>query len=176
MRARAFSLLELVVVVVIIGVIAAIAVPRMSGFAAGSKVQAAASSVRTMQEKVIEYQGLEGAWPTTIDPNWFMGGRIPGNPYATTQKHNVQAVAGGAAVTEPTVKVVGGGKAAYWYNRDNGQVRARVADMGSASATIALYNAVNGTRVTALNQTAVDSGVSEEAVEGTKTITIGIGG
>lgn len=152
MRARAFSLLELVVVVVIIGVIAAIAVPRMSGFAAGSKVQAAASSARTMQEKVIEYQGLEGVWPSTIDPNWFMGGQIPANPYDARTPRTVQVVNGGASVTEPTIKVVGGGKAAYWYNRDNGQVRIRVAELGGPAATVALYNAVNGTKVTALNQ------------------------
>lgn len=176
MTVRAFSLLELVVVVVIIGVIAAIAVPRMSGFAAGSKVQAAASSVRSMQERVIEYQGLEGAWPSAIDPNWFMGGRIPSNPYSGTSPRGVQAVKGGVEATEPTIKIVGGGKAAYWYNRDNGQVRARVADMGKASATIALYNVVNGTGVTALNQTVVESGTVEPDAEATKTITIELGG
>ncbi|MCL4220346.1 MAG: prepilin-type N-terminal cleavage/methylation domain-containing protein [Phycisphaerales bacterium] len=177
MMVRAFSLLELVVVVVIIGVIAAIAVPRMSGFAAGSKVQAAASSVRAMQEKVIEYQGLMGEWPSTIDPNWFLGGRIPSNPYAGNPSRGVQAVNGGAGVTEPTIKVVGGGKAAYWYNRDNGQVRVRVADLGNAAATIALYNAVNGTGVTALNQTVPESGgAPAESKGGGKTIVIELGG
>ncbi|KAA0215852.1 MAG: prepilin-type N-terminal cleavage/methylation domain-containing protein [Leptolyngbya sp. PLA3] len=162
MKASAFSLLELVVVVVIVGVIAAIAIPRLSGFAAGSKVQAAASSVRAMQERVIEYQGLEGSWPGTIDPNWFMGGRIPPNPYDGTSPRGIQSVNAGADVTEPTIKVTGAGKAAYWYNRDNGQVRARVANLGTAGANVALYNAVNGTGVSALNQTKIESG-SEEA-------------
>lgn len=153
MRSRAFSLLELVVVVVIIGVIAAIAVPRMSGFAAGSKVQAAASSVRAMQEKVIEHQGLTGAWPSTLDPDWFMGGRIPANPYAGSTPRGLQAVSGGADVSEPTIKTLGSGKAAFWYNRDNGEIRARVPDLGNASATLALYNAVNGTSLTAIADT-----------------------
>lgn len=172
MAVRAFSLLELVVVVVIVGVIAAIAVPRMSGFAAGSKVQAAASSARAMQEKVIEHQGLTGAWPSVIDPNWFMGGRIPANPYERTSPRVVQAVTGAADLTEPSIKILGSGRAAYWYNRTNGQVRIRVTDTGNAAATLALYNAVNGTGLTALNQTKVEG--SGEG--GTQIITFEIGG
>lgn len=165
MRARAFSLLELVVVVVIIGVIAAIAVPRMSGFAAGSKVQAAAASVRTMQERVVEYEGLNGAYPTTVDPDWFVGSRLPANPYEGTSPRGLQAVSGGADVTEPAIKTLGSGKAAYWYNRDNGEVRARVLDLGNAFQTLGLYNAVNGTSLTSIAQTKGGEGSASVSFE-----------
>ena len=171
MRARAFSLLELVVVVVIIGVIAAIAVPRMGGFAARSKTAAASASVRQMQELIVQYEGLNGTYPATLVPNWFAGGQIPANPYESTNPRAVQVVHAGADVTEPTAKTLGGGARPYWYNRDNGEVRARVPDLGHASATVSLYNAVNGTNLTAMSETKFNLVVDE-----TETITVDLGG
>jgi len=42
---------------------------------------------------------------------------------------------------------------AYWYNPDNGIVRARVTPQETVSDTLALYNEVNNTAVTAMAQT-----------------------
>jgi len=148
MRSRAFSLLELVVVVVILGVIGAIAVPRVSGFAARSKVSAASASVRMIQKRIIEEEAAEGRYPSAIDPDWFSAGEIPPNPFEKTSPRSVQVVKAGASVTEPVNKTVGSGRSAYWYNMDNGSFRARVAAQGSTGATVALYNEVNGTTLT----------------------------
>lgn len=53
MRTRAaFSLIELVIVIVIIGVVAAIAVPRMSNAATNSKVATAAANLQTIRKAV----------------------------------------------------------------------------------------------------------------------------
>ena len=68
-RPRGFSLVELVVVVVIIGIIAAIAVPRMSSAAARSKFGALRANLATLNRAVdlytIEHGGLHPAQDKT---------------------------------------------------------------------------------------------------------------
>jgi len=55
-------------------------------------------------------------------------------------------------VTEPAVKTTTVSRA-FWYNSDNGEIRARVSDQGATAATIDLYNAVNGTSITGMADT-----------------------
>lgn len=63
-RARAFSLIELVIVVVIIGIIAAIAIPRMSRGAAGAGDNALASNLATLRKAIDLYAAEhDGAFP-----------------------------------------------------------------------------------------------------------------
>jgi general secretion pathway protein G len=144
---RAFSLIELVVVVVILGVIGAIAIPRMSGMVTRSKVQGAAGAVQAVRSVVEEYRAIHGSPPATLGATNFYGKSAPKNPYASTSPRTIQVIAAGAGVTEPSIKTVSG-KAAFWYNPDNGEFRARVSDQGSISLTVDLYNAVNGTSIT----------------------------
>ena len=60
-RRAAFSLIELVIVIVIIGIIAAIAVPRMSHAAVNGKVATASANLQTIRKAVdfftAEHQG-----------------------------------------------------------------------------------------------------------------------
>jgi prepilin-type N-terminal cleavage/methylation domain-containing protein len=155
--ARAFSLIELVMVVVVLGVIGAIAVPRLSGFGERAKVSAAAANVSIVKSRIEEYIAVEGVPPTAISGDWFAGKRVPKNPFATTgDPRQVQAVSGGVGVTEPSIKTIEG-RVSYWYNRDNGEFRARVATKGSAEATLAVYNTVNGTSLADANATAKDT-------------------
>ena len=65
-RARAFSLVELVIVVVIIGVIAAIAVPRISRGAKGAGESALRGSLASLRNSIDMYAAEHnGAWPGT---------------------------------------------------------------------------------------------------------------
>jgi prepilin-type N-terminal cleavage/methylation domain-containing protein len=144
---RAFSLIELVVVVVILGVIGAIAIPRMSGMVSRSKVQGAAGAVQAVRSVIEEYRATRGSPPATLGTTNFYGKSAPRNPYAPAGPTDIEVVAAGAAVTEPAVKTTTVSRA-FWYNSDNGEFRARVSEQGSVSATVDLYNAVNGTSIT----------------------------
>ncbi|GAB4384348.1 MAG: hypothetical protein Kow0022_06650 [Phycisphaerales bacterium] len=167
---RAFSLLELAVAVVIIGIIGAIAIPRISGFADRSRIHAASATVRQMQSLVFQFEAENGVYPASVDPAWFADGKIPPNPLENADPRQVEVVRAGAAVTDPAVKTLGAGAPAFWYNSDNGQVRARVPNQGSASATLALYNAVNGTALSttgaSVGSTVVGGGALSKIVSG----------
>lgn len=142
-----FSLIELVVVVVILGVIGAIATPRFSGMVARSKVQGAAGAVNAARSVIEEYRAVHGSPPVKVSAEHFHSEQLPRNPYATTLHQSIEVVSAGAGITEPATKTLGG-QTSFWYNADNGEFRARVPAQGSAAATMALYNAVNQTQVT----------------------------
>ncbi len=152
MSRRAFSLIELVVVVVILGVIGAIAVPRMSGMASRAKVQGAAGAVQAVRSVIEEYRAINGSPPATLGTESFYGKSRPRNPYAPLGPTDIEILAAGVSVTEPVEKTTTASRA-FWYNSDNGEFRARVADLGSALATVELYNAVNGTSITSYSDT-----------------------
>ncbi|UCE48718.1 MAG: prepilin-type N-terminal cleavage/methylation domain-containing protein [Phycisphaerales bacterium] len=78
-RTRGFTLVELMIVVLILGALAAIAIPRILGGAATARNNACATNVDLLNSQIELYFANEGSWPanlTTItsDPNYFPDG------------------------------------------------------------------------------------------------------
>ena len=76
---RAFTLVEVLVVVMILGALAAIAVPRMLSGATNAKINACKTNVDVLNSQIELYYSNKAAWPAaltdlTSDPNYFPDG------------------------------------------------------------------------------------------------------
>ena len=66
-KARAFTLLELIVVVAIVGILAAIAMPNMINTPRRAKEAVLKTNLRTLREVIDQHYGDKGAYPPTLD-------------------------------------------------------------------------------------------------------------
>ncbi len=79
-KRRAFTLVELMIVVLILGALAAIAIPRITGGAFTAGVNVCKSNVDIINSQIELYHSNTGSWPlnlgeVTNDPNSFPDGR-----------------------------------------------------------------------------------------------------
>jgi prepilin-type N-terminal cleavage/methylation domain-containing protein len=84
---KGFTLVELLVVVLILGALAAIAVPRIIGGAQNAKINACDTNVDLLNSQIELYYANQGDWPgaltdITTDPNYFPDGP-PECPFGT---------------------------------------------------------------------------------------------
>lgn len=62
-----FTLIEIILVVVIIGILAGIAVPRMGGRTEQAKIAKAKQTINTLSMAVQEYEMINGNYPPSLD-------------------------------------------------------------------------------------------------------------
>jgi prepilin-type N-terminal cleavage/methylation domain-containing protein len=157
-RNRGFSLIELVIVVVIIGIIAAIAIPRMSRGASAARDGALTQDLNVLRSAIELYQAEHGgdfpphatvamhltgyskvdasaAQATKDIPNGFVYGpyikAIPALPVGTNE--------GDATFADGGAGVPGAGANGWWYNEATGEVKANL-PAGEQSDTGVDYN------------------------------------
>jgi general secretion pathway protein G len=87
-RIKGFTLVELLVVVLILGALAAIAVPRIIGGATNAKINACKTNVDLINSQIELYYANQGSWPSALttvtgDANYFPDG-APTCPFGTT--------------------------------------------------------------------------------------------
>jgi len=158
--ARGFTLVEIMIVVAVLGILAAIVVPMYQNHTSKAEAAALQTNLNAMKQKITSLQSENGEWPTAIDGAWFSGGAVPGHPQNKVGAPAVQAV-DGSTLAHPIQKVLTPGSGgAYWYNYAAGVIRARVADQGSEAATLAFYNEVNQCQETALGNYGGGAGAS----------------
>lgn len=91
-RKRAFTLVELLVVVMILGALAAIAVPKMISGATNAKINACDTNVDLLNTQIELYYANTNGWPRRLgdiseDPNYFPDGE-PECPFDTKYQYN----------------------------------------------------------------------------------------
>ncbi len=89
---KGFTLVELMIVVLILGALAAIAIPRIMGGAQTARISACSTNIDMLNSQIELYNANEGAWPAALadvtgDPNYFPDG-APACPIGTGYIYN----------------------------------------------------------------------------------------
>ena len=111
---QGFTLIELMIVVAIVGILAAVAVPAYSDYTVRAKVTEAVSAVAPLKASVADYYNATGTLPTTAAQAGIdEGGDPSGSNYSTDV---VQAITTDTVIGDGSIKValkdIGGSVAA----------------------------------------------------------------
>jgi len=106
---RGFTLLELLVVILIIGLLTGIVAPRFLGQVSKSEVTAARAQLDALDKALQGYRMDTGRYPTTAqglralvqqppdEPRWrgpYLQGDVPADPWGSTYQYRVPGAAG----------------------------------------------------------------------------------
>lgn len=79
-RRRAFTLIEILIVVTLLGILAAIAVPTVFRYISQADDALARSNIQAVKRAVIVYYQRNGFYPPAITPDLFMNNKPPVMP------------------------------------------------------------------------------------------------
>jgi len=119
-RRSAFSLVELVVVVLILGIIAAVAAPRMFDTASDARQNSTKTSLAVLRDAIELYKAQNSTYPpsgtlaTALKP--FLKGPFPKVQMGANQNPNV------VATTQDPVATAEAGGAGWAYNPTTGDI------------------------------------------------------
>lgn len=164
-RPKAFTLIELIAVIVVLAVLAGVAIPKFIDHSEKAKIAAARAARAALVQAVNNEKlndavitGGPGNFPSNLDDVLQSqdSGRFL-NPYHDARMPVYNIDRGGVnklymqnKTIEAAVRSRWG---SIWYNPNNGRVMFRVPQQANNAATIALFNEVNQTNITSLNQT-----------------------
>ena len=89
---KGYTLIELLIVVLIIGVLAAIAIPRIPESATNAKINACKANVHLLNSQIELYRVKNGSWPMVLtdvtgDSDYFPDG-MPKCPFDVPYRYN----------------------------------------------------------------------------------------
>lgn len=76
-RRIGFTLVELMIVITILGLLAAIVVPFYKHYVESANAATAQADLQAAQRAVAIYHGQNGSWPATLSPDLFRFGEAP---------------------------------------------------------------------------------------------------
>lgn len=155
------TLVELMIVVAMLAILAAILIPMFGTTSDMARTEAMASNAAQVKSMIIHHAGVRDVplstqgYPLSIDSAWFKMSHLPEHSWNGTPIQ-VEVVNLATDIVYPATKTfdpkIAGAKSA-WYNTANGHFIVRIPAQSSAGATLQLFNSVNKTGATALNQT-----------------------
>jgi len=80
LRSRGFTLVELLLVIVILGILAAVATPLVAQYLGDASQAAAESNLEAAQKGVYIFHAQNGIWPTSLTPDLFQYNHTPTMP------------------------------------------------------------------------------------------------
>jgi general secretion pathway protein G len=150
-KTRGFTLVEILIVVIILAILAAIVIPQFSMATTDARVSTLRADLQTirnqletykfqhydtypgaaMQTQMMQFSNVAGETSATQDTTYYLGpylSTIPINPVSGSR--DVRIVSGTTTFAAPTAD------AGWWYNSTSGQFRADLADFHTTGSGV----------------------------------------